>query len=152
MDIYQGPVGVLANQIHDFSPGIPPSGLFWTQPIPRHDVKVDFDSGKASVRSRNLKEQDAGNVLNALQGGRTTPATVSFDMRWSATGDPMQITDTVHGFTGRYFISDFTIEWSAKKEGFRFESDPAETSVNVRSVFGHERNGVFFAGAGNEDD
>src|ERR1051326_8218935 len=99
MDIYQGAVGVLSNQIHDFSPGIPPSGLFWTQPIPQADVKVHFGDGVASVSVRNLSEQDAGNVLNALQGGPTTPATVSFDMRWTATGTPLAITDPVHQFT-----------------------------------------------------
>jgi hypothetical protein len=37
-----------------------------------------------------------------------------------------------------------TIEWSATEEGFAFESDPAETSTNVFSLIGHERNGVFF--------
>jgi hypothetical protein len=150
MDLYTGPVGV--GQVHDYSPGIPPSGLFWTQPIPRHDVRVDFDDGKASCHVSNLSELDAGNILNALDGGPTKPSTVSFDMRWFATGDPMHITDPVHGFTGKFFISNLTIEWSAKDEGFRFDSDPADTSVNVMSVFGRERNGVFFAEGGEDDD
>jgi hypothetical protein len=146
MDIYRGTVGVLANQIHDFSPGIPPSGLFWTQAIPQDNVVVHFGDGVAMVNSSNLAEQDAGNVLNALQGGPTTPATVSFEMRWAATGQPMALTDPVHGFTGEFFISDFSIQWSATKAGFTFESDPAGTSVSLRSVLGHERNGVFFQG------
>jgi hypothetical protein len=149
MDLYQGTVGVLGNQVHDFSPGIPPSGLFWTQAIPRHDARIDFEEGRATIRTKNLSEQDAGNVLNALQGGATTPATVSFEMRWRGSGAPLSITDPQHGFRGRFFISDFTIAWSAKKDGFTFESDPAETSSNLRSVFGRERNGIFFA---QEDD
>ena len=153
MDIYMGTVGVLANQVHDFSPGIPPSGLFWTQAIPQDDVVVHFGDGVASVSASNLVEEDAGNVLNALEGGATTPATVSFEMRWAATSQPLALTDPVHGFTGEFFIidsaisgfsGDFTIQWSAKKEGFTFESDPADTSVNLRSVLGRERNGVFF--------
>jgi hypothetical protein len=151
MDLYQGTF-VLANQKHDFSPGIPPSGLFWTQPIPQDSVVVHFDDGVASVNVSNLKEDDAGNVLNALQGGPATPATVSFEMRWAATGEPMALTDPVHGFTGEFFISDFRMQWSAEKEGFTFESDPADTSVNVRSVLGRERNGVFFAEEGEGDD
>jgi hypothetical protein len=144
MDIYQATVGVLANQIHDFSPGIPASGLFWTQAIPADNVKVHFGDGEASVRARNLSQEDAGNLLNALQGGPTTPAKVSFDMRWTATGEPLHLTDAVHGFKGKFFITDFTIAWSAATADFSFTSDPASTS-NVRSVLGRERNGVFFS-------
>lgn len=147
MDLYQGAFA-LANQKHDFSPGIPPSGLFWTQPIPQDNAVVHFGDGTAIVTCSNLVEEDAGNVLNALQGGPTTPATVSFAMRWSATGKRMDITDPVHQFTGEFFVSDFSIEWSARAAGFTFQSDPASTSKNVRSVFGRERNGVFFADAG----
>lgn len=147
MDLYQGTF-VLANQKHDFSPGIPASGLFWTQPIPQDSVVVHFGDGIASVKVTDLAEQDAGNVLNALQGGPTLPATVSFEMRWAATGAPMALTDPVHRFTGEFFISDLTIKCSAKTDRFTFESDPAETSVSVRSVLGRERNGVFFAEEG----
>jgi hypothetical protein len=151
MDLYQGTF-VLANQKHDFSPGIPASGLFWTQPIPQDNVAVHFGNGIASVNVSDLAEEDAGNVLNALQGGPTTPATVSFEMRWAATGAPIALTDPVHRFTGEFFISDFHIQWSAKSEGFSFESDPAETSVSVSSVLGRERNGVFFAEDGEGGD
>jgi hypothetical protein len=144
MDLYQGTF-VLANQKHDFSPGIPASGLFWTQAIPQDSVVVHFGDGVASVNVSSLPEEDAGNVLTALQGGPSTPATVSFDMRWTAAGQPMALTDPVHKFTGEFFISDFSIAWSAQKAGFTFQSDPASTSTNVRSVLGRERNGVFFA-------
>jgi len=151
MDLYQGTF-VLANQKHDFSPGIPASGLFWTQPIPQDAVVVHFGDGSASVNVRNLAEEDAGNVLNALQGGPTNPATVSFEMRWVATGQAMALTDPVHRFTGEFFVSDFSIEWSAHTAGFSFQSDPASTSTSVRSVLGRERNGVFFAEGGVEGD
>jgi hypothetical protein len=143
MDLYLGTVGVLANQVHDFSPGIPASGLFWTQPIPMDNVEVHFGDGTATLTVSDLAEKDAGNVLNALQGGATTPASVSFEMRWTATGEPLHLTDPVHGFTGEFFIGDLSVQWSAKKEGFTFESDPADTSVNLRAVLGRERNGVF---------
>ncbi|HEU5327427.1 MAG: hypothetical protein ACTHMJ_05745 [Thermomicrobiales bacterium] len=93
---------------------------------------------------RNLPEGDAHTLLNALTGGPTVPATVSFDMRWRAIGSAMHLTDPVHGFTGKFLLSTVTIEWSVKEAGFEFHSDPASTTVNVRSVLGHERNGVFF--------
>jgi hypothetical protein len=143
MDLYQGAV-VPANQQHDFSPGIPPSGLFWTQPIAPDALTVRLGDGTATLQVRNLPEEDAHTVQNALTGGPTVPATVSFDMLWSALGPPMHLTDPVHQFTGMFQLSTVTIEWSAQEAGFEFHSDPAQTSVNVRSVLGRERNGVFF--------
>jgi hypothetical protein len=65
-------------------------------------------------------------------------------MRWTATAPATNVTDSVHGFTGQFRISTVTIEWSAKVKSFEFVSDPAASTVNVMSVMGHERNGVFF--------
>lgn len=143
MDLYQGAV-VPANQQHDFSPGIPPSGLFWTQPVEHDALAVRPGAGTATLGVQNLSEEDAHTLHNALTGGPTVPATVSFEMRWTAIGSPMHLTDPVHGFTGKFQLSTVAIEWSAREAGFEFHSDPASTTVNVRSVLGHERNGVFF--------
>ena len=82
MDIYNGPVG-LANQIHDYSPGIPPSGLFWLVSAPHDAVQVHLGSGTASVQMTDVPVLDAHDIKNALTGGPTVPATVSFDIEWS---------------------------------------------------------------------
>jgi hypothetical protein len=37
------------------------------------------------------------------------------------------------------------MSWSAQQEGFRFESDAANTSISVFAVIGIERNGIFFS-------
>jgi hypothetical protein len=152
MDLFEGPVG--SNQVNDFNPGIRSSGLFWTQPVSKHVLEVDLEEGEATLAVANLDEEDYHDLLNALNDGPSDPATVSFKMRWTATAPAIRVTDSVHRFRGRFRISTVTIEWSAKNENTRFEfvSDPASTSVNVRSVIGRERNGVFFSEGAEADD
>ena len=59
-------------------------------------------------------------------------------------GEPMNVTDPVHRFTGRFRLSAVQIEWTADAPGFHFVSDPASSTHNVKAVIGRERNGVFF--------
>ena len=143
MDLFTGPVG--SGQVHDFNPGIPPSKLFWTQPVSDDVLNVDLERGTAKLDLADLDEEDYHNLANALNDGPSEAATVSYKMRWTATAPAMQVTDAVHGFTGRFRISTVDIEWTAQTPTFEFVSDPANTSRNVRSVIGRERNGVFFS-------
>jgi hypothetical protein len=144
MDLFNGPVGT--NQVHDFNPGIRDvTQLFWTQPISRDALDFDFGEGEATLKVSNLDEEDYHDLHNALVDGPSDPASVSFKMRWTATARAMNVTDAVHGFTGRFRISTVTIEWSAKTPTFEFFSDPARDTVNVMSVIGRERNGIFFS-------
>ena len=46
------------NQIHDFNPGIDPSGLFWTAALPGDAADADFDDGEASLEVHNLAMDD----------------------------------------------------------------------------------------------
>lgn len=143
MDLFiNGPGGTV--QVHDFNPGIRPSGLFWTQPVDDDSVSFDLHRGTASLEVDDLDEEDYHNLHNALVDGPSDPASVTFEMRWKATGETMKVTDNVHRFTGRFRLCAVQIEWTANAPGFRFVSDPASTTVNVRSVIGRERNGVFF--------
>jgi hypothetical protein len=105
---------------------------------------VDLEHGLATLALKNLDEEDYHNLHNALLDGPSDNARVSYTMRWTATAPATNVTDPVHGFTGQFRISTVTIEWSAKVKSFEFVSDPAASSVNVMSVMGHERNGVFF--------
>lgn len=142
MDLFTGAVGT--GQVHDFNPGIRESGLFWTQPVAGDSVSFSLERGTATLALDDLDEEDYHNLHNALLDGPSDSATVSFEMRWNAVADAMQVTDDVHRFTGRFRLSEVQIEWSATAPGFRFVSDPASTTTNVRSVIGRERNGVFF--------
>jgi hypothetical protein len=142
MDLFTGAVG--SGQVHDFNPGIRESGLFWTQPVGGDAVTFDLEHGTASLAVDDLDEEDYHNLHNALLDGPSDPASVSFEMRWRASGEPMNVTDPVHRFTGRFRLSEVQIEWTANAPGFRFVSDPAGSTHNVRAVIGRERNGVFF--------
>lgn len=143
MDLFTGPVG--SGQVHDFNPGIRSSGLFWTQPVSPDTLDVDLEGGTATLGAEDFDVEDYHNLHNALLGGPSDPSSVSFEMRWSALEPAMEVTDPVHGFTGRFQISQVEIAWSAKVGSFVFNSDPPSTTVNVRSVIGRERNGVFFS-------
>jgi hypothetical protein len=142
MDLYAGAVG--SNQVHDFNPGIRPSGLFWIQPVDEDSLDVDLEDGAATLSVQNLVETDYTTLHNSLTGGSGVPASVSFKLTWKATGAPMNVTDSVHGFKGEFSLCNASLEWSAKAPHFEFASDPASSSTNVRSVIGRERNGVFF--------
>jgi hypothetical protein len=131
-------------QIHDFNFGIPPSGLFWTGPVPEFSVEGELDDGFASFSVTNLAQLDAKNLDNSLHGGPTVPAAVSFDMRWRGTGSPFDFTSSGDRFTGRFQFATVTIKWSARTRDFRFMADPAGTTVTQDGIIGEERNGVFF--------
>ena len=143
MDLFNGAVGT--NQVHDFNPGIRDNTrLFWTQPIAGDAVTFNLEHGTATLAADDLDEEDYHNLHNALVDGPSDPASVTFAMRWDAIAHPMNVTDPVHRFTGRFRVASVQIEWSADAPGFHFASDPASTTHNVRSVIGRERNGVFF--------
>jgi hypothetical protein len=150
MDLFTGPVG--SGQVHDFNPGIRESGLFWTQPVSEDALDVDLEDGTATLKVTDLDEEDYHNLLNALQDGPSEPASVSFKMRWTATAPAIRVTDSVHGFTGRFRISTVKIEWTAQTPTFEFVSDAANITINVSSVIGRERNGVFFSQNSAGDD
>lgn len=140
MDLFTGAVG--SGQVHDFNPGIRESGLFWTLPVSEDVLEIEDETATLAVE--DLDQEDYHTLGNALHDGPSDPASVSFEMRWKASAPAIQVTDPVHGFMGKYRISTVQIEWTAKAPNFEFVSDPAGSTTNVRSVFGRERNGVFF--------
>lgn len=147
MDLYIGALSstkATGTQVHDFNPGIRPTGLFWIQPIDEDSLEVDLEDGTATLSVTNLHEQDFTTLQNSLTGGSGVPASVSFKLTWKATARPINITDVGQNFTGRFRISAASISWTATAPNFTFASDPADQSINVKSVIGRERNGIFF--------
>jgi hypothetical protein len=144
MDLFTGAVGTNMGQVHDFNPGIRQSGLFWTVPVPEDALEVDLEDGTATLSLSDFDTDDYHNLRNALTGGAEDDASISFKMKWTATGDPFNVSDPVHTFAGRYSLAKVGIEWSGTAPGFSFTSDPG-SNVNVKSVFGRERNGIFFS-------
>lgn len=140
MDLFNGAVGT--NQVHDFNPGIRTGGLFWTMPVAEDALQVDFEDGKARLALTDFDLEDYGNLENALKDGPEVDASVTFNMTWSAKGEQFNVTDPVHKFAGRYSLANVDIKWSGSTSGFEFSSSPGVTQV--KSVFGRERNGIFF--------
>jgi len=104
---------------------------------------VDFDDGDASMQASRLRTRDFFSFPNALSGGSSAPATVSFDVQWHGDGAPINVRDVQNKFVGDFIATTASIEWSAREAGFRFKSDPETT--NEFSEIGRERNGVFFS-------
>jgi len=170
MDIFTGPVGsaVTTQQIHDYAPTIPPSGLFWTIPLLPNSVEIEFNSARASMHADGLSVPDAHDLANSLTHGQGTmatnppippiapvPATVSFDVQWSgeiAGSDGVSRTTIINeaqNFRGDFIKTGSTIKWSSVQNGFFFESEDPNPARNVGATIGRERNGVFF---NQEDD
>jgi hypothetical protein len=112
--------------------------------FPKAAVKFDQRKGKASLRATDLEIPDFGNLLHALRGDSSAPATVSFEVHWSDVIQPLHLRDEDNQFEGNFLQTHAFIEWSARQDGFEFLSDTLETSQTVFAMFGEERNGVFF--------
>jgi hypothetical protein len=143
-------VGDPTQQVHDFEPGIAPSGLFWTIPIASSAIDVSRGSGQARLHAENVPVTDYHNFFIAVGLSRPPPSPlpshVSFDVRWSGTGTRQKIRDDTFGFTGRYMNCNATISFTASNDrGDVIYRSKAAGQHNVgQPGVGHERNGVFF--------
>lgn len=151
MDLYVGQVAP-ANQIHDFNVGTTPSGLFWTTRIPDDDVHIDLDDARASMRVDDLDVEDYHTLKNAILDGPSVPASVSFTITWSGVIQRVEESSATEMYRGQFIHDRATVAWTAQEQGFRFVSDPAETSTTTFAEIGREHNGVFFAKPGEIDD
>jgi len=135
--------------------------VFWMVEVDDDAVEVDFDEGRARLRVRGLDVYDDHDIANSVTLGLGLPgdlgfpypaiapvapvrATVSFDVEWSGIVATAMIENTMQQFKGTFLSTGATIKWSAKQEGFEFQSEAPDPSRNLISVLGREKNGVFF--------
>jgi hypothetical protein len=142
-------VGDPSVQVHDFNPGIAPSGLFWTIPIEPGAIKVDLRTGEAHLRVQALKIEDYHDILNSIglvQGPPPLPSRVSFDVQWAGHGAPMDLHDSTFGFMGHYVTGPATISFTGKNDNSNvvYTSDPTGQTNPGTPAVGTEQNGVFF--------
>jgi hypothetical protein len=131
-----------SNQVHDFNPGIEPDGRFWTTALDDSTVDVDLHNATARLNVKNLELQDFFNVVNALLGGPSVDATVSFDMRWEGEIDRFTVHDPEVDFEGRFIQTSASVKWSGENEnGDSFTS--TFSGDTAFAAIGRERNGVF---------
>jgi hypothetical protein len=144
-----GAVGDPSHQTHDWEPGIAPSGLFWTIPLPASAMSADPGAGVARLVGDDVAIEDYHDFFNAISetpNPAPRPSVVSFDVRWAGHGDRLRVRDTDFGFTGEYVSGAATITFTARDD----DSNVVYTSVDegqttVSAGVGHERNGVFFS-------
>ncbi len=157
MDLFKaGPSGPV--QIHDFNPGTD-NGLFWTKHIPLSAVRVDLGAATATLTVDDLDVEDYGNLANALRDGPSSPASVSYTMRWSGVKARVDVTDFEtstnppdnHRFAGRFIEGTAVIERftatvfdASANTIFSFVADPSRATMSKFAEIGRERNGVFF--------
>ncbi len=130
-------------QIHDFSPGVSETGLFWTVPVAPDTVVFDDALDSVSLRIPSLDMPDAFNLANSLAEGPSVPGNVAFEVVWTATGPAEPVRSEAHGFAGEFRTAAATVAWSGRTEQARYDSDPAERSRTVFAAVGRERNGAF---------
>jgi hypothetical protein len=136
------------SQVHDNNAGILPSGLFWTVELPHGAFQMSQDGSRALVVAKDVP------VIDTFQfaGPFLAPSTVSFKVRWEATGPPEELgsgnavppTDPA-AFLGTFAPARSTGRFSGAQLGFSFVSKPGANSDRTYAEIGKERNGVFLS-------
>ena len=155
MDLYAGSVDPNGppgqpGQVHDFNPGPPARGrAFWTIRLAAGSGGVDPEAGTGFYQVTDLSTKDYVFLANAIGGGPSAPATISFDLRWSGVTKRTTVKDSGNRFAIEGAETGCRITWSARRgdSGFSFASDPASSKPTYAALY-RERNGVFFPGAG----
>jgi hypothetical protein len=146
-------VGDPTKQVHDWEPGIAPSGLFWTIPVEHHSVKADPRSGKARFHVPHVKVGDYHDFFNAISGGTPIPSNVGFDVKWAGGGTPVHLRDETFTFEGDFVPGPATIRFVASddKSGITYRSvDEGQYNPTLAQggagdpAVGREQNGTYF--------
>ncbi|HEY1305095.1 MAG TPA: hypothetical protein VGF24_16175 [Vicinamibacterales bacterium] len=147
---------------HSYDPGVSENDVMWTTEIPESSVDFDRHEEEAVLHVRNVIVFDAFTVPNSLDThhplGKVHAIINSLRIEWHNTTVRRSHTDCVDAFRGDYFEDSATIDViattpptaaracapTAARNGFRFVSDAADTSVSHFAQIGRERNGIFF--------
>ena len=91
-------------QINDMNPGINPypAGLFWTIPLPPQSVAANPGAGSAIYKAQDLQIENFVDFNTSLSGVPGTPATVSFEVRWSGVDKRVSLHDEDAGFAAQF--------------------------------------------------
>jgi hypothetical protein len=107
--------------------------------MPNQNLVLNMAVPSASMSLINVPVSDAHDIKNALTGGPTVPATISWDIKWSGFIKEVTQVDASKGFVGFFHRDTATIRWSAKQDGFSFVSDPATSTF---AELGHVNNNL----------
>jgi hypothetical protein len=141
-----GDPALFEGQIHDFNPGVLPSGLFWTILVPESSVRVSPGATTAKLQLFHSRQLDHFDFENAILANGPTPqeSRVSFKVRWTATGPPQQFDNPAQQFRGVFREALAQMEWTARSGDLEFRSAPLGQSSSSTAQIGRESNGSFY--------
>ncbi len=133
--------------MHDLNPTLPPpTGVFWTTPVPRGSVVAHPGNGSATLHVADAHVYDFGDIGHAFLGGPPAPipATTSFTVQWTGGAERRNVKNRADGHAGEFVFGTARMEWTATAGDYVFRSAPLAESASSFAVVGHERNGIFF--------
>ena len=145
---------------HSYDPGISPTLLTWTIPIPKGSVQVDMDAGEAILHLHNVcKVFDAFTVPNSFDPhhalGFVGAVIDSLRIRWTGinakrsfdNGSTFRAT-SIENASAPIDVTTTTPPTNppftpAPQDGFTFTSDPNTTATNFAQIV-QEANGSLY--------
>jgi hypothetical protein len=114
--------------------------------VPLDNVRVDLNTGRATLQVRNLHMKDYFTLENATIGGGASPrpVVVSYRVEWTATGPATDFDNPEQQYRSTLHSAAAQMEWSARTPDFDFVSAPLATSTTDAALLGRERNGAFY--------
>ena len=132
-------------QVHDFSPGTLPNGLFWTAQLPRDAFEVSPDGRYAKLK---LREHPLVDTFQ-LGGSLAIAAQVNIEVSWTATSDPVErgkgtevAPESPAAFTAHFAEARAVGRVSGVETGFSFKTGEL-TAADFFAEMGREQNGDF---------
>jgi hypothetical protein len=132
----------------------------WAVRIPNGSAHVNLALGTGSLHIQNLDVFDAFTVPNSLAGVNRTVNLVSgvlntLRIEWSGINAVETANESVNQMRGTFVEGIARIAVTATTprtmvtplsngQGFRFESDPASTSISHFALIGEEQNGIYY--------
>jgi hypothetical protein len=147
--------------MHDFSPWTLPNGLFWIVKVP--DSAVQITDNTLTIHLENVPTVDAltfpppAQDVPGISPFHLTPATVSFDITYTKTGNPRRIRPASDdplsplNWAGKMWDATNSGTFSLAYNGGTFSASGSFDSSGNFGEMGTERNG-FFVNHEEEDD
>lgn len=139
--------------MHDFSPGILPSGLFWIVKVPDSAVTISHDGQTLNIHLENVPLVDAFTFPPALGNGITpfpvVPMKASFDVTYQKSGMRRQIRPASHdplspfNWAGEMWDATNSGTFSMAYDDGTFSASGTFDSAGNFGEMGTERNGSF---------
>src|SRR5262245_41702500 len=96
------------------------------------------------MRVSEVAMPDVRDNESSVRGGPWVPAMVSFDVEWRTPLARATLRNEDEAWGGEYAETESRIAWSARQEGFAYQSDPLSTATSVWGMVGRQRSGVYF--------